>query len=435
MSLPSALLGKNGPIQLVRPESHTLWPIIDDECKKAVLRVLDRGILSGGFAPEATAFQEEFADFVGSKHALLTHSGTSALVVALAAAGIGPGDEIIVPAYTFVATPLAVVSVGATPIFSDVDPISGNMTPELARRWLSPRTRGFMPVHVHGYPCDIDGFLSLATEIGGVLVEDAAQAHGATYRDQKVGALGSGGGFSLQSSKNLGAGEGGVYVTNDFERANLANQIRNFGQDLNLGEATRVNHDRPLDGWRGLESLRPGSMYRGNELMAAVARALLARLPERTRLAQENAARLGAALGKLPGVLPPPSAGDRKGVQHKYRVRFDLEAAGLADFPATRVRDALLDALKATGFEATLWERRAQTAQPVFAENHEASAFARENYHARFSNVEALLDSSLLLFTQSCPLIAQSPETVDAYGRAFAELWEHRRAIVEGYAR
>lgn len=433
MPLPAALLGTSGPLQLVEKNAHQLWPILDDECRAGVLRVLDRGVLSGSFAPESMAFQEEFANFVGAKHALLTHSGTSALVMALAAAGVGPGDEVIVPAYTFVATPLAVTACGGTPIFADVDAATGNMTVAEARRWLSPRTRAIMPVHVHGNPFDVDEFLALTREIGAELVEDAAQAHGATYKNRKVGALGKGGGFSLQSSKNLGAGEGGVYVSNDADQAELANQIRNFGQDLHLNEASRVDASRPLDGWRSMESQRPGSMYRGNELMAAVARALLQRLPERTRLAQENAARLGARLNRLPGVLAPEAQGDRESVHHKYRVRIDRKAAGLEEFSGVRVRSALVAALKATGFEVTLWERTTQTAQSIFAKAENLPENVRANYHASFTNTQALLDDSFLLFTQSCPLIAQRAEMFDAYATGFERLWEHRRAIVESF--
>lgn len=433
MALPASLLGPLGPVQLVDKNSHTLWPILDDECKKAVLGVLDRGVLSGSFATESMAFQEEFADFVGAKHALLTHSGTSALIVALAAAGVGPGDEVIVPAYTFVATPLAVVACGGIPVFADVDPLTGNVTAETARPWLSPRTRALMPVHVHGNPFDLDELKALAASVGVLVVEDAAQAHGATYKGQKVGALAAGGGFSLQSSKNLGAGEGGVYVTNDYDQAELANQIRNFGQDLHLNEAGRGDASRPLDGWRSMESLRPGSMYRGNELMAAVARALLKKLPARTQAAQDNAERLSARLRALPGVLPPESRADRTSVHHKYRVRIDPKAAGLEEFSALRIRNALVAALKATGFETTLWEKTTQTAQSVFAKRTDLPAHVLANYHAEFPATQALLDHSFLLFTQSCPLIAQPAKVVDAYGAAFERLWEQRVAIVHAF--
>lgn len=433
MTLPSSLLTSTGPIQLIDPASHTLWPIVDQASKDAVMRVLDRGVLSGAFAPESMAFQEEFAAYVGAEHAILTHSGTSALVVALAAAGVGPGDEVIVPSYTFVATPLSVTSCGARPVFADVDPTTGLIAPNEVERWLTPRTKAILPVHVHGCPADLDELRRIADQHGALLVEDAAQAHGATYRGKPVGALAAGGAFSLQSSKNLGCGEGGIYVTNSLEQAELANSVRNFGQDLHLNEASLVPKTRPLDGWRGMASQRPGSMFRGNEMMAAFGRAQLALLPARTARAQDAASYLASAMRELPGLLPPHVPDDRTSVHHKYRIRIDRQAAGLSDFPATRVKGAVIAAMKATGFEVTTWERTTQTAQPVFASDTTVTGKVKENYEASFPATQELLDSSFVLFTQSCPLIAQPEEVVVAYAKALGRLWEHRRAIVESF--
>jgi perosamine synthetase len=431
MTLPNSLLAGGEPKKLIDPNRHTLWPILDEDCKQAVRAVLDRGVLSGNFGPAALAFQEAFAEYVGAKYALLTHSGTSALVLALSAAGIGPGDEVIVPAYTFVATPQAVLATGATPIFADIDAATGNIAPHEVERWLSKSTKAVLAVHVHGCPADMARLGALCATNKLVLLEDAAQAHGARYREQPVGALFGGGAFSLQSSKNLGAGEGGVYVTNDLSQAELANQVRNFGHDLSLSEAKLNDLRRPLDGWRSLNSSRIGSMYRGNEMMAALALALLRKLPERTRLCQENAARLSQRLKNLPGILPPEVPTDRTSAFHKYRVRFNLRDAGLDAFEPVRVRDALLQGLKATGFEATLWEREPQTHHRIFSEAQNISPHVRENYRAKFPETKALLDSSFLLFSQSCPLIAQTPETVDAYADAFEAFWEERKAIVQ----
>lgn len=429
-NLPSSLLSGDRPRTFIDPGRHRLWPILEDDERRAVERVLNRGVLSGNFAPEALAFQEEFGSFVGARHVLLTHSGTSALVLAVVAAGIRPGDEVIVPAYTFVATAQAVLAAGAIPVFADVDPETGLIDVSETEKWISEHTRAIMPVHVHGCPFDVEALAQLCERRGLVLLEDAAQAHGATYQGKPVGALASGGAFSFQSSKNLGAGEGGAYVTQELEKAELANQVRNFGHDLSLTEGRLNDLRRPLDGWRSLDSQRIGSMYRGNEMMAALARSLLKKLPARTRASQENAERLSARLRNLPGVLPPSVPNDRTSVHHKYRVRIDRDAAGLGEFPAALVRDALLAALKATGFEATLWERHPQNHHSIFAKASGLPAHILENYRSTFPRTEQLLDSSFLLFTQSCPLIAQDGETVDEYGAAFERFWEHRRAIV-----
>ncbi|HZU82400.1 MAG TPA: DegT/DnrJ/EryC1/StrS family aminotransferase, partial [Polyangiaceae bacterium] len=139
-----------GGTPVLSKESHTLWPVVGDEERRALARVLDRGILSGPFAPESRALEEEFAAFAGAKHCLLTHCGTSALVVALAGAGVRPGDEVVVPAYSFVATPLAVLQLGAVPVFADVDAATGCLDPAAAEAAVTRRTRALMPVHMHG---------------------------------------------------------------------------------------------------------------------------------------------------------------------------------------------------------------------------------------------------------------------------------------------
>src|SRR5262249_7507582 len=152
-------------------------------------------------APESVAFEREFAEFVGARHALLTHSGTSALHLALAAAGIKAGDHVLCPAYSFVATPLSVVHAGAIPVFCDVEEATGLMDPASAEQALTPRTRAIMPVHVHGCAQDLGPILALAEKRRLLVIEDAAQAHGATWSGRPVGAIGATGAFSLQSSK------------------------------------------------------------------------------------------------------------------------------------------------------------------------------------------------------------------------------------------
>ena len=383
----------------------------------------------GATAPECVGLEREFAAYVGAKHALLTHSGTSALHLALAAAGIGAGDHVLVPAYSFVATPLSVLHCGAIPIFVDVDEATGIMDPVAAEAAITPRTRAIMPVHVHGCAADMGALLALAERHRLAMIEDAAQAHGATWNGKPVGALGRAGAFSFQSSKNLGIGEGGIVVTNDEAAAEEAFRIRNFGQDVALADRNDFDAVRPLDGTRALASGKIGWMYRGNELAAAFARAALAKLPERTRRCQENAERLSRALAELPGVSPPTVPKGATSVHHKYRVRLDPAAAGVSISPR-QFRDVMIRALQAEGLEVVLWQTAPLPAQPVFQrlegfgggwpwsadkETDFASLYAPE----RFPKTQRLLDGSLLLFSQSHPLIAQARETVDRYAEAF----------------
>lgn len=431
-----AALGGTAVIDRAR---HTKWPIVDDDCRRAVMAVLDRGVLSGSEAPEARAFQEEFAAFQGSKHALLTHSGTSAIQVAVGALGIGEGDEVIVPAYSFVATALAVVQQGAIPIFVDVG-LDGNLDVTKLEAAIGPRTKAIMPVHVHGTPADMDPILAIAKARGLRVIEDAAQAHGATYRGKKVGTFESGGCFSLQSSKNLSAGEGGIYVTDDLDLLDAANKIRNFRQDLARVGTGTWSAERPLDGSTHVAT-GIGSMYRGNEMMAAFGRAQLRKLGERTARAQENAARLSAALRQLPGVTPPIVGPDRTSVFHKVRVWIDPVAAGV-DLPAVAMRDAVRDALIAEGCEVVAWQSDPMPSYPVFQELRgfgkgfpfSAGDLDRIRANVRpenFPTARRLIDRSIVLFSQTCPLIAQDAAMVDLYAEAFRKVWEHRRELPE----
>jgi dTDP-4-amino-4,6-dideoxygalactose transaminase len=427
-----------GATPVLSREAHRVWPIVGDDERRAVARVLDRGVLSGAFAPESVALEREFARFVGAKHCLLTHCGTSALVVALAAAGVRAGDEVIVPAYSFVATPLAVVQVGAVPVFADVDEATGCLDPAAADAAVTERTRAIMPVHMHGGAADLNALLNVARRHDLVVVEDAAQAHGATYAGRPVGAIGAAGGFSLQSSKNLAAGEGGLFVTNDDALADEASSVRNFGQDVCRADAADFDLARPLDGGRALDARRLGSMYRGNEMMAAFARAQLARLPERTERCQRSARRLARALAELPGVTAPLEPPERTSVHHKFRVHLDPQRAGVA-LSAERLRDATMAALRAEGLEVVLWQSAPLPAQTVFQQRDAAGGYPRgrergtdlaHNYDpSRYPRTRVLLAGSLLLFSQSCPLIAQDDAVIDGYIEAFQRVWSERESL------
>jgi dTDP-4-amino-4,6-dideoxygalactose transaminase len=430
-----------GGAPVLSAADHRVWPQVEADDRDAVLAVLDRGILSGGDAPAARAFERDFAAFIGVEHALLTHSGTSALELALLAAGVKEGDEVIVPAYTFVATPLSVMYAGAIPRFVDVAADTGNLDPALIEAAIGERTRAIMPVHVHGCPAEMDAILAIAKKHDLIVIEDAAQAHGARYRGKSAGTLGLAAGFSMQSSKNLSAGEGGVLVTSDASLLERANQVRSFGQNIPLAHRDRFDPSRSLDGGP-LVSTRVGHMSRGNEMQAAVARGQLAKLPARTAASQANARRLFARLRELPGVRP---FGEPEGVEsvfHKVRVGFDAEAAGI-DLAPRALRGALMRALEAEGVNAVLWQDHIMPEHPLFARlegfgegwpfsRADDIAELRASYEpSRFPVARALLDTSIVLFSQTRPLIAQTAEVVDRYAEAFAKVWARRDALVE----
>jgi dTDP-4-amino-4,6-dideoxygalactose transaminase len=379
------------------------WPVLGAADRAAVMRVLDRGVLSGAGAPEMKALEAEFADLIGASRCLATNSGTAALHIALAAVGLHPGDEVIVPALSFIATAQAVLHEGATPVFADVDPATFNIDVADAARRVTPRTRAIVPVHLHGLPADMDEVNALAREHGLVVIEDAAQAHGAMYRGRPVGTIGAMAAFSLNSTKNLPAGEGGLFVTSDETLYGRAARVRFDGLDM----PSKWDPARPLDDEADSLAQSRGWMYLPGELTSALARAQLPRLAETTARAQRNGARLTERLRGLRAVETPLVPPDRTHVFHKYRVRL---ATGSALAP-NLVRDRLLEALRAEGVEAVLWQELALPHHPLFA-NPEP-----------YPNATAALDGSILIGSQSYPLFAQPLPVIDAWADAFAKVW------------
>ena len=171
-------------------EIHTVWPVITDDDKKQVMECLESGILTGPYGPQLRGAEIEFGQWVGAKHCLMTNSGTSALHMAVEAAQIGPGDEVILPSFTFLATALAVLHNNAVPVFVDIDPQTFNIDPAKIEAKISERTKAVIAVHLHGLCADVDPILEICKKHNLLLIEDAAQAHGAKYKGRKAGTLG-----------------------------------------------------------------------------------------------------------------------------------------------------------------------------------------------------------------------------------------------------
>jgi len=387
------------------------WPIITEADRAAVMGVLDRGVLSGAGAPEMRALEAEFAATLGTAFCLATNSGTAALHIALGALGLSPGDEVIVPAFSFIATAQAVLYEGAVPVFADVDPVTFNIDPADAARRVTPRTRAIVPVHLHGLPADMDAINALAARAGLIVIEDAAQAHGALYHARPVGTLGAMAAFSLNSTKNFPAGEGGLFVTGSEALYARAARVRFDG----LEPPSKWDAQRPLDDEVDSVATIRGWMYLPGELTCALARAQLTRLADTTARAQRNASRLSARLAALPGVIPPSVPPDRTHVFHKYRVRLDPAPAGRSMTPRA-LRARVLDGLRAEGVEAVLWQDVPLPAHPLFASTE------------RYPGATAALDSSVIIGSQSYPLFAQPLDVVDAWADAFERVWKSLRS-------
>jgi perosamine synthetase len=387
--------------------AHRRWPEISAADRAALARVLDRGELWGPNAPEVSALEEEWASYVGTRFCLLTNSGTAALHCAVVGAGVEPGDEVVVPAFSFVATPMAVLHAGARPVFCDIDPITCTLDPARAGEQIGERTRAIMPVHAHGLPAHMDELRAIASRHGLALIEDAAQAHGATYRRVRTGALGDAGAFSLNGSKHLSAGEGGLYVTDDEDAALAARRLAIFGEDT------------PPTGphqYRAYWSHGVGWNYRSHELTAALARSQLRRLDERAATAQRNAAILNAGLRGLPGLGLPHVPDDRTCVFYRYRLRIEPESLGF-DGPPVELRDRLLQALQAEGVAASLWQLLPLPAQPVFRHGGQ-NPWDRE----AFPETLRLLESSIVLGTAEEPIFNQPAEVMKLYVLAFEKV-------------
>lgn len=288
---------------------------IKPEIDAAVARVVSSGHFVLG--PEVTAFEERFADYCKTAHCRAVNSGTSALHLALLAAGVGPGDEVITVSMTFVATTAAILYSGAKPVFVDVDPVTWTMDPGLIEAAITPRTRAILPVHLHGLMADMDPIMEIARRYGLVVIEDAAQAHGAEYRGRRAGSIGDLGCFSFYPGKNLGAfGEGGAVVTDRPEFARRVSLLRDWGQE------TKYDH------------VIPGYNYRMDEIQSAILNVKLDYIERWTEARRALAERYNELLSELAFARPRPPSHSRH-VCHVYSIRLQRRDEAL-----TLLRDA-----------------------------------------------------------------------------------------------
>jgi len=275
---------------------------IKSEIDPAVARVLQSCEFVLG--EEVAAFEEEFAAYSGARFGIAVNSGTSALHLALLAAGVGPGDEVITVPFTFVATVAAIRYTGARPVFVDIEPCSFTMDPAQVQDAITPRTRAIVPVHLYGQPTDMDPVLEIARRHGLIVIEDAAQAHGAEYKGRRVGSIGDLGCFSFYPAKNLGAyGEGGMVVTKDPDHARTIRMLRDWGQE------------------RKYHHVLQGYNYRMEGLQGAILRVKLRHLEAWTQARRSHAAMYDKLLADS-GVQTPSVMPYSRHVYHIYAVRI-----------------------------------------------------------------------------------------------------------------
>ena len=318
------------PFVDLKAQYQTIKPEID----AAIASVIENTNFILG--PQVTAFEKSFAEYIGSAFCVGVNSGTAALQLALMACGIGRGDEVIVPSFTFFATAEAVSVLGAVPVFVDVDPVSYTITAAGVEKAITPRTRAIIPVHLYGQAADLDPISALADKHNMHVIEDAAQAHGAEYKGRRVGGLGSAGCFSFYPGKNLGAyGEAGAIVTNDEELAQQLRLLRQHGQTSKYAHAI------------------VGYNFRMEEIQAAVLNVKLAYLDKWNNGRRERAARYNELLSETELVLPREMEYSRH-VYHVYAVQCDN-------------RDELQNRLSAKGIQSGIHYPIPIHLQPAYA--------------------------------------------------------------------
>ena len=382
-----------GGTPVTREADWPSWPQWDEREERALREVLNSGRWQAGL--QVDAFEAEFAAYQGAAHALCVTNGTTSLEMALRATGVGPGDEVIVPSYTFAASALAVMAVGATPVLVDVEPESLNIDPRAAEAALSARTKAVMPVHVGGRPVDLDRLLPLAADNGLAVVEDAAHAHGSEWRGERIGSHGACASFSFQTGKSMTSGDGGCLVTSDDGMAEQLRSLRNFGRGSS-GQPEQV-----------------GGNARMTEFQAAVLRCQLQRLDEQIARRQRNVSLLRASLGHLPGIRLAED--DPRTTRHPYYqvvLHFDPERFGLGK--------ALL--LRALGEEGVPLEGG-------YSPLHRVPLFERRGRCLPCPVSEAAADNSVLWLSFRMALADE--QQIGTVAEALARIHHHRDDLVK----
>jgi perosamine synthetase len=395
------------------------WPVVTGDDREAVRRIMDEGGFTsiGSGAATVQAFEEAWAEFTGTRHCAAVASGTAAIGLALAAAGVEPGAEILVPALSFVASAAAPAERLIVPVFVDVDPVTYTLDPVAAEAAITPRTRAILAVHLHGLPCDMTALRALADRHGLLLVEDAAQAHGATYRGRRTGSLGDVACFSLNPSKNLPTcGEGGMVTTSDAGLHRQVVRYRQFGEDI---EGRRRYISRVIAGNAKISAIE-----------AAFAHSQLQRLPEAHEARCRNVTQLLKRLAELPGLVVPHTPEDRTHAWHIIRLRIDPAAMGV-DVPAVAMRKILQRALRAEGVPVKEYQSLPLPAQPAFAERAGFGGYpwrlSPETQEHECPNTTAVLGDSFTL--QGWHLNPASGAVLERCADGFEKAWQHREIL------
>jgi dTDP-4-amino-4,6-dideoxygalactose transaminase len=407
--MPQALALLGGTPIRTRP--FTAWPVFGTAEEERLLRTLRSGNWGRLDGVEVTEFENRFAGLHGCRHGIAVVNGTVSLRIALLAAGIGAEDEVIVPPYTFVSTATAVLEANAIPVFADIDLDTFNLDPGAVEAAITPRTRAIIPVHFAGQPADMESIMAIARERRLIVIEDAAHAHGATYRGRPAGSLGNMASFSFQSSKNLTAGEGGIITTNDDTLAESCRSIQNCGR---------------VPGGVWYEHHAISGNYRLGEFQGAVLNCQLDRLDEQAQARDRNGQYLASRIAALPGLYPQarPAACTRHGY-HLFMLRIES-----ATFGAPRA--AVLRALQAEGIPCAGGYALSLPDQPLFRNKAFGpflpGASERLDYRtAKCPNSDLICREQGVWLEQN--LLLGPRKDMDDIADAFEKVYEHRGSL------
>lgn len=401
---------QGGPKSVTFPRDRqkmiSRWPRYGAAEKKVLHDLID----SGKFYEELPLFEKEWKEYTKSLFVKAHMNGTSALTSMFFALDLPPGSEIMVPSYCFFATCLAMRFFGYVPIFIDIDPRTSCFDLEDAKRKLTPRTKALLPMHAWGLPCELDRIADYAREKGLILLEDAAQAHGASMQGKMVGTWGAMGIFSFQASKCLPTVEGGMgmYQTREyFERASA------FGH---YEDPVKFPKESPV---RQYEGTGFGQKYRMHPFAAAIARQQLLGLEERNAMASANVRKLNDRLTQLTGLSEPRCRPDQKrAYYYQNMVLLDSTKAGFS-------RDALLKALVAEGVDANIW---------IYPEQHKLKIYSEAKWWHHKPTIPAAMPGSEQVNANHIflPLFYEEvPELIEQYGKAFEKIWAHRTDLAK----
>jgi dTDP-4-amino-4,6-dideoxygalactose transaminase len=306
------------------------WPCFDEKERQGLMEVLESRIWWRTPGTQTLKFEQEFANYHQAKYGVAVTNGTAALEVTMAALGIGPGDEVILPDFTFVATASAVLFAGALPVLVDINPETYCIEPEAVEAAITEHTKAIIAVHMGGHPADLDRLIEIARKHNLKLVEDSAHAHGSEWKGHKIGAIGDSGTFSFQASKLMTAGEGGVVITNDPEIERLVRSVHDCGR---------------MPGEWFYSHFIYGSNYRLSEWQGVILSAQLTRLPEQTQLRSKNARILDRELTLIEGITPQ-IMDPRCTMNGHYAYIFHYNQSSFSGVPTER----FIQALNAEGF-------------------------------------------------------------------------------------